>query len=201
MNPKTYLTERFSKAVEYAVFQHRDQVRKETDITYISHPLGVASIVLEAGGTEDEAIAGLLHDVPEDCGGQVRLDEIKEMFGDNVARIVEACSDTLVEDRSTKEAWIIRKQNHLDHLRRHADASILLVTAADKLHNARAVAADKMVIQDAIWARFVSDESDLTKKRELVLWYYNQVLDLVVERQINSNIEASLRSTIGIMAS
>lgn len=200
MNPKTYLTERFNKAVEYAVLQHREQVRKQTDITYISHPLGVASIVLEAGGSEDEAIAGLLHDVPEDCGGQPRLDEIREMFGDNVARIVEACSDTLVEDRSTKEPWIIRKQNHLDHLRTYADESILLVTAADKLHNARAIAADKMVMQDAIWARFISDEPDVTKKRELVLWYYNAVLSLVSSQQVNDNVAASLKATIDIMA-
>lgn len=200
MTPKTYLTERFNKAVEYAAFQHRDQVRKKTDITYISHPLGVASIVLEAGGTEDEAIAGLLHDVPEDCGGQPRLDEIRDMFGANVARIVEACSDTLVEDRSTKPAWIVRKQEHLDHLRAHADQSSLLVTAADKLHNARAIAADKMVMQDAIWARFISDETDVTKKRELVLWYYNAVLSLVSSKQVNANLVASLKSTIEIMS-
>jgi len=205
MKPKTYLTERFTKALEYAVMHHKEQVRKQTDITYISHPLGVASIVLEAGGSEDEAIAGLLHDVPEDCGGQVRLDEIKVIFGDNVARIVDACSDTLVEDRSTKPAWIVRKQGHLDHLKRNADKSILLVTAADKLHNARAIAADKQVMKSAIWARFISEEADVDKKRQLVLWYYNEVLKLVettpVENEVDKNVIASLKLTIAVMES
>jgi (p)ppGpp synthase/HD superfamily hydrolase len=203
--PKTYLTERFTQALDYAVFHHKNQPRKGTDITYISHPLGVASIVLEAGGSEDEAIAGLLHDVPEDCGGQVRLDEIKSMFGDNVARIVEACSDTLVEDRSTKPAWIVRKQGHLDHLKQNADKSILLVTAADKLHNARAIAADKQVMKSAIWTRFISEEKDFDKKRQLVLWYYNEVLKLVeatpVENEVDKNVIASLKLTIAVMES
>jgi (p)ppGpp synthase/HD superfamily hydrolase len=165
----------------------------------------VASIILEAGGSEDEAIAGLLHDVPEDCGGQVRLDEIKSMFGDNVARIVEACSDTLVEDRSTKPAWIVRKQGHLDHLKQNADKSILLVTAADKLHNARAIAADKQVMKSAIWTRFISEEKDFDKKRQLVLWYYNEVLNLVettpVENEVDKNVIASLKLTIAVMES
>lgn len=198
--PKTRLTERFTKALEYAVVQHGDQVRKSTDITYISHPLGVASIVLESGGTEDEAIAGLLHDVPEDCGGQPRLIEIREMFGPNVARIVEACSDTLVEDRSTKPGWQIRKQDHLNHLRKTADSSILLVTAADKLHNARAIVADKQVIKSEIWARFISEEKDVVKKREMVLWYYNQVFKLVEEDDsVDHNLKASLRLAISVM--
>ena len=199
--PKTYLTPRFTQALEYSVLHHKDQVRKSTDIAYISHPLGVASIILEAGGSEDEAIAGLLHDVPEDCGGQVRLDEIRSMFGENVARIVEACSDTLVEDRSTKAAWIVRKQSHLDHLRDQADASILLVTAADKLHNARAIAADKLVMGEAIWTRFIKDEPDVAKKRELVLWYYNAVGNLVEEKRVHDTVTGSLSMTIKFMES
>ena len=98
--PSIYLTNRFQQAVAYATEQHMDQTRKGTEITYICHPLGVASLVLEAGGDEDMAIAALLHDVPEDCGGESRLTEIKAMFGIRVERIVKACSDSLAESQS-----------------------------------------------------------------------------------------------------
>lgn len=196
--PKTRLTNRFEQAVAYAIKQHANQVRKETDILYMSHPLGVASIVLEAGGSEDEVIAGLLHDVPEDCGGAPRLAEIKEQFGERVAHIVEACSDTLVENRKDKAPWVTRKQAHLEHLEKTDDAGILLVTAADKLHNARAIVSDLSVLGTDVFGRFVSDEPELQKKIEKVIWYYESVLNLVRFR-IDPNVTASLVAAIAKM--
>lgn len=101
--PTTVLTQRYADAVAYASTLHADQVRKSTSIPYISHLLGVSSLVLAAGGDEDMAIAALLHDGPEDQGGQVVLDEIRERFGDRVAHIVEGCTDSLAEDPDNKE--------------------------------------------------------------------------------------------------
>lgn len=114
--PGTYLTERFQKAMAYATDLHKDQTRKSTHITYICHPFGVASLVLEAGGDEDQAIAALLHDIPEDCGGETRLKEISEMFGPRVEKIVRGCSDSLVEDPEEKAPWKERKEVHINHL-------------------------------------------------------------------------------------
>jgi (p)ppGpp synthase/HD superfamily hydrolase len=124
--PKTYLTERFHKAMAYATELHKDQSRKSTTITYISHPFGVASLVLEANGDEDQAIAALLHDIPEDCGGEPRLKEIAEMFGSRVEKIVRGCSDSLVEDPAEKAPWRDRKEVHINHLN-DADMDTLIV--------------------------------------------------------------------------
>jgi GTP pyrophosphokinase len=115
----------------------RGQKRKGTRIP-ISHPLAVASLVLEYGGSEDEVIAALLHDVPEDCGGQEILDEIRQKFGMGAAAIVEGCSDTL---ESPKPEWRPRKEAHIGHLQT-AHRSVRLVAAADKLHNARSLLRD-----------------------------------------------------------
>ena len=163
--PAIYLSPSFHEALAYATHWHRDQPRKSTTLPYILHPLGVASLVLEAGGDEDLAIAGLLHDVPEDCGGEARLIEIEEKFGSRVAEIVRACSDTLVKDREDAAPYQERKQTHRDHLET-ADDGILLVTAADKLHNARAIATDLQNHGEFVWQRFTGDKSQ-------VLWYYD----------------------------
>lgn len=143
----TVLTERFSRGVEYARIAHAAQVRKGSNIPYLYHLLGVASLVMEFGGSEDQAIAGLLHDTIEDCGaehGQL----IRTQFGDAVADIVVACTDgtaegklTLVDAEAKKRDWMQRKLAYLTHL---ADAPdpVLLVSACDKLHNARAIVQD-----------------------------------------------------------
>jgi (p)ppGpp synthase/HD superfamily hydrolase len=145
---------RFNNALEYAATAHRAQKRKSTEIPYVGHLLGVASIVIDAGGNEDESIAALLHDAPEDQGGQARLDDIRIRFGDRVATIVEACSDSLAEDPCLKADWPTRKRAYLNHLATNDDASIFLVSAADKLHNLRSMAADYAVVGDALWSRF-----------------------------------------------
>ena len=101
--PRMKLSEQFFKAVQYATEQHANQTRKSTDIPYICHPLGVASLVIESGGDEDQAIVALLHDVAEDCGGEPRLVEIEQIFGLRVAEIVRGCSDSLVTNEDEKE--------------------------------------------------------------------------------------------------
>jgi hypothetical protein len=166
--PATKLSERFSQAFLYANTHHQNQSRKETDVAYICHPLGVASLVIEAGGDEDLAIAGLLHDVPEDCGGEIRLNEIAERFGSRVSSIVRACSDALPVAGETKAPYMTRKKEHIDHLWELKDKDVLLVTAADKLHNARAITTDLEIIGEELWLRFNGDAED-------VVWYYEEM--------------------------
>ena len=151
---------RFREALAYAAEVHGDQVRKGTSIPYVAHLLAVAALVVEDAGRagavdEDEAIAALLHDAAEDQGGQARLDDIRARFGPRVAEIVAACSDTL-GDEGSKPAWRPRKEAHLRHLE-DADAGVLRVTLADKLHNLRAIVADYRELGDALWARFNPD--------------------------------------------
>ncbi|MEO6835695.1 MAG: HD domain-containing protein, partial [Candidatus Tumulicola sp.] len=165
------LSPRFNKALDYAARVHRTQVRKKTNVPYVCHLLAVAALVLENGGTEDEAIAALLHDAPEDRGGRPRLDDIRVQFGERVAEIVEACSDTLEEDPETKPPWKTRKSAYHDHLRESRDASVYLVSAADKLHNARATLADHAAIGRKIWARFNGG-------RDGTLWNYDRLLGI-----------------------
>jgi len=189
--PHVYLTDRFFKAMAYATEAHKEQVRKSTDIAYISHPFGVASLVIEAGGDEDQAIAGLLHDVAEDCGGEPRLVEIAALFGDRVAHIVRGCSDSLVVDEDKKAPWRERKEAHIQHLRT-SDADVLLVTAADKTHNARAISTDIQSIGNKVWDRFNSDQ-------EQILWYYNSVYTVLSEGGVTPALLNPLHTAIEIM--
>jgi (p)ppGpp synthase/HD superfamily hydrolase len=160
------LGERFELALNFAAETHRTQVRKGSGIPYIGHLLGVCSLVIEDGGSEDEAIAALLHDAAEDQGGQKMLDDIQVRFGDHVAAIVEACSDTL---ESSKPPWKARKDAYLEHLE-HQSESVLRVSLADKLFNARAILRDYRVQRENIWERFQSG-------RDGQLWYYRQLAD------------------------
>ena len=135
------LSDRFVRAVDYAMVIHATQVRKGTAVPYLAHLLGVASLVLEANGDEDLAIAGLLHDAVEDCGGLPRLDDVRHRFGDRVAAVVLGCSDaTDAESKKQQDYWE-RKRVYLDHLR-NADMDVLLVSLADKVHNARSIVTD-----------------------------------------------------------
>jgi (p)ppGpp synthase/HD superfamily hydrolase len=129
---------------------HWGQTRKSTPVPYIGHLLGVASLVVENGGTEDEVIAALLHDAVEDQGGAETLATIRRRFGDAVADIVDACSDT---DQHPKPPWHQRKQDYIDHLRT-APEGVLRVSAADKLHNARAILSDLRQVGEAVFGRF-----------------------------------------------
>jgi len=160
------LTPRFADAVTFACELHRTQTRKGTQIPYVSHLLGVASIALEHGADEDEAIAAILHDAVEDQGGAATAAAIRERFGARVAEIVLSCSDT---DVVPKPPWRERKEKYVAHLAR-ATASARLVSACDKLHNARAILADYREIGDKVWGRFSGG-------RDGTLWYYRAVLE------------------------
>jgi len=152
---------RLQRAFRYAAEKHDGQTRKQTAVPYLSHLMAVASLVLEAGGDEDLAVAALLHDVVEDCGGMPRLREIRKQFGPRVAKIVEGCTDSFGEP---KPEWIDRKKDYLREVR-HADAETRLVSASDKLHNVRTILADYRKDGETIWSRF-------SGKKEGTLWYY-----------------------------
>ena len=156
---------RFEEALTYAARLHREQVRKGSGVPYLSHLLGVAGIALEHGASEDEAIAALLHDAVEDQGGAPTLAEIRRRFGDTVADIVAGCSDT---DVVPKPPWRPRKEAYVAHLA-SASPSVRLVSAADKLHNARSILTDYRRLGEAVWSRF-------TGRKEGTLWYYRAVV-------------------------
>lgn len=140
--PSTVLTDKYMKAVAYATDLHASQTRKGNTIPYAAHLLGVSSLVLEAGGTETEAIAGLLHDAVEDCGGLATLEVIRSRFGERVAEIVLACSDSTDEQWKGRVGYWERKQAYLDHLESTTDERAVLVSIANKVHNARAITTD-----------------------------------------------------------
>ncbi|OPY08320.1 MAG: GTP pyrophosphokinase [Syntrophaceae bacterium PtaB.Bin038] len=164
------LSARFDEALAYAHEAHRDQLRKGTKIPYISHLMAVAGLVLENGGDEDTAIAALLHDTIEDGGGDAARQEIRRRFGRRVADIVDECTDAEV---IPKPPWRERKERYIAHLR-HASPQARLVSAADKLHNARAILADYRVVGEALWERFNAD-------RDGVLWYYQSLVAALKE--------------------
>ncbi len=160
------LGRRLQRAFHYAAEKHAGQTRKQSAVPYISHLMAVASLVLEAGGDEDMAIAALLHDVVEDCGGMPRLREVRKQFGRRVAKIVEGCTDSFGEP---KPEWVERKKDYLREVK-HADVETRLVSASDKLHNVRTILADYRQHGEAIWTRF-------TGKKEGTLWYYRALTD------------------------
>ena len=159
--PPPTLGERFDAALAYARALHGDQRRKKTGIPYLAHLMAVAAIVLEHDGDEDQAIAALLHDAPEDQGGQATLDVIGRRFGARVAALVEACTDTLAEP---KPPWRPRKEGYIARLDR-VPSDALLVSLADKLHNCRTILYDYRDEGELLWRRF-------TASRDETLWYY-----------------------------
>ncbi|HEY0079964.1 MAG TPA: HD domain-containing protein [Pyrinomonadaceae bacterium] len=160
------LTSRFEDALVYATRLHAAQVRKGSGVPYVAHLLGVASLALEHGADEDEAVAALLHDAVEDQGGAPRLEEIRARFGERVARIVAGCTDA---DTIPKPPWRERKEQYIAHLA-EADASVRLVSAADKLHNARAILSDYRTQGETLWPRFKGG-------RDGTLWYYRALVE------------------------
>ncbi len=142
------LTSRFDQALHYATLIHAGQTRKGTEIPYVAHLLGVTSIALEYGANEDEAIGALLHDAAEDAGGEGRIADIRQRFGDDVAEVVQGCTDAVVVP---KPPWRERKEDYIAHVPQ-ASASVRLVSAADKLHNARAILRDHRQLGEALWA-------------------------------------------------
>jgi (p)ppGpp synthase/HD superfamily hydrolase len=168
------LGSRFLRAFLFAAEKHKRQTRKASSIPYIAHLMGVTSLVLEAGGDEDLAIAALLHDVVEDCGGIPMLREVRRRFGARVAKVVDGCTDAYVDP---KPPWRERKENYIRHLKR-ADADTRMVSAADKLNNVRSILSDYRVIGESIWSRFNGG-------REGTLWYYRTLKDEFLRHKVN----------------
>jgi (p)ppGpp synthase/HD superfamily hydrolase len=159
------LSPKFEEALVYATRVHGGQLRKKTKIPYIGHLLGVTAIAMEYGANETEAIAALLHDAVEDCGGPERQREIEEKFGPAVAEIVAGCTDT---DQTPKPPWRERKEEYIAHLQ-SASASTRLVSAADKLHNAQAILHNLREDGAEVWTRFKGGKQG-------ALWYYRSLV-------------------------
>jgi (p)ppGpp synthase/HD superfamily hydrolase len=196
MSQGTVLTDRFDRALLYTTHVHGGQVRKGTSTPYVAHLLAVAATVLEYGGDEDLAIAALLHDSVEDQGGKARLEDVRNRFGERVARIVEACSDSLADTAKgeRKAHWQDRKEAYIAHLRQ-ADEDILRVSLADKVHNARAILRDlrKPEIGEKIWARF-------SQPKEKTLWYYRSLADRFCEG-LPGQLSSELREIVELLES
>ena len=183
-----YLGPRLQKAFRYAAAKHAGQTRKQTAVPYLSHLMAVTALVLEAGGDEDLAIAALLHDVVEDCGGMPRLREIHKMFGARVAKIVEGCTDSFSDP---KLPWIDRKEEYLKRLK-HEDADTRLVSASDKLYNARAIVTDLHAIGRAVFDRFTAGQDG-------TLWYYGQLSRIFRER-LPGPLSNEIKRTVDLMS-
>jgi len=159
------LSEKFEQALIYATRAHAGQMRKKTGIPFVAHILGVTAIALEYGANETEAIGALLHDTVEDCGGKERLREIRQKFGNEVASIVDGCTDTY---ETPKPPWLERKRRYIEHLD-SSTSSTRLVSASDKLHNTRAILAELRRHGLEVFERFAG-------KKDGTLWYYRTLV-------------------------
>ena len=179
------ISSRFLDAIAYAAALHGEQQRKFAGGPYLTHLLAVAATVMEHGGNEDEAIAAVLHDAVEDQGGLPTLAEIRRRFGEPVAEIVEACTDTA---ETPKPPWRPRKEAYLARLQ-HASASVRLVSAADKLHNVRSILREYRRSGESLWAMFRGG-------REGTLWYYRAVVDALKQHGGNAVVDELERAVV-----
>lgn len=170
------LGQRFDDALAFAVALHRRQVRTGSNVPYVGHLLGVCALVLEEGGSEDQAIAALLHDAAEDHGVE-QLGEIADRFGGAVAEIVRACSDSLLPQGARKADWRQRKEAYLKPLAT-ATEPVLMVSLADKLFNARAITRDYKLVGEELWRRFKTGRNDPEAGRKDQLWYYKNLSEI-----------------------
>jgi len=158
------LSDRYLTAFTKAFTLHGEQLRKASQTPYISHLLSVSALVLENGGSEDQAIAALLHDAVEDAGGMATLNEIREEFGDYVAELVDGCTDSYTQP---KDDWKPRKVAYLEKLKNASD-DVVLISLADKVHNARSILRDLHLSGNSTWDKFKG-------KKAGTLWYYNEL--------------------------
>jgi len=163
------LTDRFIEALNYSLELNTNRYRKGTQTPYVAHLLAVAAIVLEHGGDEDQTIAALLHDAGENSGGVLTLIEIRKRFGERVAKIVQGCSDSILNVGQQKPDWKLRKSEFVASIKDKPKDSIL-VCLADKLHNSRSVLSDLKIVGDAVWQRYNDD-------KEGTLWYYRAMVE------------------------
>jgi len=172
------LSPKFEEALVYATRVHGGQLRKKTRIPYIGHLLGVTAIAMEYGANETEAIAALLHDAVEDCGGAERQREIEEKFGPEVGEIVAGCTDS---DQTPKPPWRERKEKYIAHLKT-ASAATRLVSASDKLHNVGAIVHNLREEGESVWDRFKAG-------KEGALWYYRSLVTAFREHGRNALVD------------
>jgi (p)ppGpp synthase/HD superfamily hydrolase len=185
-NSQLFLSSRFTAAVDYARHLHIE-TRKGSDIPAMAHLLGVASLVMGENGhaavpvTEDMAIAAILHDAVEDHGGMLRLRDIEHNFGANVTRMVEGLSDSFAGDGDAKAAWEERKSAYIERLAKEP-LDVQLISAADKLYNARTILSDHRVVGAQVWARF-------KRGRDVQMWYYRELLRVFKAQPANRIVE------------
>lgn len=171
ISPDPALSPRYSDALQFCFEIHVRQRRKGGEVPYVSHLLAVSALVMEQGGNEDEAIGALLHDSAEDCGGRPMLEQVRQRFGEDVAAIVEGCTDSFAKSPDNKEDWRPRKERYLEHLR-HADHSTLLVAACDKFHNLSNTVRDVRAGGAKTWAKFNTGSTEQ-------IWYHSQCTEIV----------------------
>ncbi|MEG4459034.1 HD domain-containing protein [Microcoleus sp. N9_A1] len=179
------LSNRFSEALTYAAELHATQVRKGSGVPYIAHLLGTASIALEYGANEDEAIAALLHDAIEDQGGHTTREAICRRFGDTVTAIVDGCTDS---DETPKPPWWQGKQAYIDRIST-ASGSVRLVSAADKLYNVRSILKDSRQLGDTVWERFKGGKDGS-------LWYYRCLVEAFRQAELTPIVEELDRTVL-----
>lgn len=195
VNKETHRFQKLSMAFEFAAKAHANQYRKSTDIPYISHLMSVAALVFENGGTEDQAIAGLLHDVLEDADPPSSMPWLREQialnFGAEVLAIVDACTDGTPDESGKKSAWEPRKQAYIAQMQ-NKPSNVLLVSCCDKLHNARSILTDLNSIGVKVFDRFSST-------KEQTLWYYESLSELFTQKLKNhpgENAANLLKATV-----
>ncbi len=164
------LSERYQAALKMAFELHQNQPRKGSGVPYFAHLISVSALILENGGSENQAIAGLLHDAVEDQGGLETLEKINTKFGEEVAEIVDGCTDAYTQP---KPPWEERKLSYLEKLKTKSD-SILLVSLSDKVHNARTILRDLQEDGDKVWERFKGNKAG-------TLWYYQSLANIFDE--------------------
>ncbi|MEB3217907.1 MAG: HD domain-containing protein [Nostocales cyanobacterium 94392] len=170
----TKLTKKFEQALVYATQLHCEQTRKVDKIPYISHLLSVSALILEAGGTEEQAIAGLLHDAVEDQGGKATREQIRQQFGETIVEIIDSCTES---DITPKPPWKERKIKYIENIRNASD-SVKLVSLADKLHNARSLLIGYRNQRDKLWDYFSGTKEDK-------LWFYGELLKIYKESNVS----------------
>ena len=179
----TILTSRYDKALTLVRnLQNGDARKGGGSVPYLAHSIGVSALVLEYGGTEDQAIGGLLHDVAEDNGGERMLEVIAREFDETIAGYVRDLSDSLVEDSADKDPWYPRKKEYIKTYSKKS-GDVLLISAADKLHNVRAMLNDHKSVKGELWKRFDRKvEASIEQKRTQQLWYQTQLVTILNDR-------------------
>jgi len=187
--PLSVLSRKFESALAFANQVHAHQKRKDSGAPYFAHVIGVAALVLEDGGSEEEAIAALLHDTAEDQGGQAMLDEIAERFGKTIAQIVAECSDTLI---SPKPPWQARKENHINGLRT-ARPETIRIMLADKVYNSRNLLRSLQERGEIVWENFKGG-------RDGTIWYFQQMYAVFAETKSGYMLDEFARNIKRIAA-